>query len=83
MHMLRCKPNEPPRLDVVGSGTAPNLATQSHPNSPVPLFLDGRKVLTVLLVALIPAAYLDLEEVHSNVSGRAPGYGPGGFVGKR
>ena len=42
-----------------------NFLPKHNSYAPVLLFLDGHKVLTILLVALIPAADLDLEEVHS------------------
>jgi hypothetical protein len=41
----------------------PDLAAQSHPDLPVPLLLNGPEVLTVVAVALVAAADLDLEEV--------------------
>jgi hypothetical protein len=49
----------------------PNFLLKHNANAPVPLFLDGHKVLTVSVVVLVPTADLDLEEVHLNVNGRS------------
>jgi hypothetical protein len=48
----------------------PNFLPKHNANASVPLFLDGHKVLTVSVVVLVPAADLDLEEIHRNVNGR-------------
>jgi hypothetical protein len=57
--------NEPLQAHpLAGRFVCPDLGTKYHANDSVALFLDGRKVLTILLVTLIPATNLDLEEVH-------------------
>jgi hypothetical protein len=44
----------------------PDLVTQSHPDLPVPLLLNGRDVLTVFPVAPIAAAYFESRRVSSH-----------------
>jgi hypothetical protein len=64
MNMFRLKPNVCAQ-SVPWIVRRPNLVTHHQPDLPVPLFLDGPKVLTVVAVALVAPPDLDLEEVHS------------------
>ena len=66
MNMVGCEPSELRcGHGIAGIAIGLDLVTQSHPDLPVPLLLNGPEVLTVVAVALIAAADLDLEEVHS------------------
>jgi hypothetical protein len=62
MNMFRSKPNQPLYAELVHRiAIHPNFVTQYHANASVPLLLNGSKVLTVVAVALVPPADLDLE----------------------
>ena len=65
MNILRLKPNKSLYAHRLPSiAIRPDLGTKYHADGSIALFLDGRKVPAILLVARIPAADFDLEEVH-------------------
>jgi hypothetical protein len=68
MNIFRHKPNEAV-YRIAGITGRSSFLLKHNANASVPLFLDGHKVLTVSVVVLVPAADLDLEQVHRNVNG--------------
>jgi hypothetical protein len=81
MNAFRFNPNESKRVRLVYRVTRvvniSNFVTQHNPDGPVSFFLDRRKVLAALAVALI-SPNLDLKEVHG--FGSMPARGRGGCV---
>jgi hypothetical protein len=66
MNVFRQKPKETLGSVYLIVGRA-DFLPKHNANASVLLFLDGHKVLTVSAVVLVPAADLDLEQVHRNV----------------